>query len=289
MFQGQLKALLSALSHEYVAETIYLVEMAKKFIKPTLQRCTLGRVPVYGQPDLSGPMISEVRFGEMVDVFDVVDNIAWVQNRADDYVGYTFADAYGQELCNPQHRVGVLRTFLFSAPRLKSQPIDMLTLGTLVEVMGAPEDGFVPINPHGWIYEKHLMPTDVYYHPVETALRLLGVPYLWGGRSPVGCDCSGLVQLCLELAGVQAPRDSDQQRHALATDVIIDWESLPLERGDIIFMDGHVGLMASAFELVHANAHHMQVTVEPLADAVVQAGPLVAWASAKDFMQAVAA
>jgi cell wall-associated NlpC family hydrolase len=99
---------------------------------------------------------------------------------------------------------------------------------------------------------------------VSVAERFLGTPYLWGGRSRLGLDCSALVQLSLAAAGVDAPRDSDMQQAELGTTVLIPADLEGLQRGDLVFWPGHVAIMSDAVMMVHANAHHMAVAIEPL-------------------------
>ncbi len=103
---------------------------------------------------------------------------------------------------------------------------------------------------------------------VFTAGRLLNVPYLWGGRTPKGIDCSGLVQLALEMAGIDCPRDSDQQREAFGKPLACHWRDVEWKRGDLVFFSGHVGIMTGTEQLIHASGHHMLVTAEPLIEAV---------------------
>jgi len=101
---------------------------------------------------------------------------------------------------------------------------------------------------------------------------MLHTPYLWGGRTPRGIDCSGLVQLSLEMAGIECPRDSDQQREAFGKPLPYHWRDMPWRRGDLVFFEGHVGIMTGVDSLIHASAFHMEVTVEPLIDAVFGRG-----------------
>ena len=102
------------------------------------------------------------------------------------------------------------------------------------------------------------------------------MPYLWGGRTPKGVDCSGLVQLALDLAGVAAPRDSDQQRQAFGQPLPNHWRDTVWRRGDLIFFPGHVGIMTNNEDMIHASAFDMKVVVEPLYDVVMRGSEILA-------------
>jgi cell wall-associated NlpC family hydrolase len=92
-------------------------------------------------------------------------------------------------------------------------------------------------------------------------------PYYWGGKSVLGIDCSGLVQISLEACGMAALRDSDMQEETLGSRLMVN-DLGNLNRGDLIFWDGHVGILRDAETLIHANGHHMMVVAEPLKLAV---------------------
>ncbi len=247
---------------------------AARFVEPVLRQCIRGVAPLLAAPDHDAKLVSEVRYGEFLDVFELPaaksDGFAWVQNRSDRYVGYMpFVEALSEQIADLSSRINVLRTYIYPEPDVKSPPIDELTLGSYVR-LGASEGKFRKLATGGYVFAKHAAPatdtTTTDY--VFTAGRLLNVPYLWGGRTPRGIDCSGLIQLSLEMAGVDCPRDSDQQREAFGKSLPCHWRDVPWRRGDIVFMKGHVGIMTGPDHMIHASGYHMLVTVEPLIDAV---------------------
>ena len=120
-------------------------------------------------------------------------------------------------------------------------------------------------TPLLWVVREHLTSLGTWARdPAAVAERFLGVPYLWGGRDSLGLDCSGLVQQAFYAVGRACPRDTDQQLAAFAQPA----ERAALQRGDLVFWKGHVGMMLDAQRLIHANAHHMAVAIEPVETAL---------------------
>lgn len=217
------------------------------------------------------PLDTEAVFGETLRVFETAASYCWVQLDRDGYVGYLPADALSRQIVEPTHRVSALATFVYPGTDIKAPPLLQLPLGATVRVTGQDErfatialtDGF-----SGRLVARHLAAADRPAHDfVDVAERFIGTPYLWGGRTRHGLDCSGLLQTALESAGVAAPRDSDMQQAALGTEVLIPSDLEGLERGDLVFWPGHVGIMVDGVMLLHANAHHMAVAAEPLVQA----------------------
>ena len=210
---------------------------------------------------------------------DTAEGWSWVQNQTDGYVGFVRSDTVGPLLPEPTHRVTALRTFVYPGPDMKLPPAASLTLGSRV-ALGAE------IETRGTLFRtvaggtraivaSHVAPLDAPPEPdyVAVAERFLNVPYLWGGRTSIGLDCSALVQLSLMAAGIAAPRDTDMQRDQLGTAVDGGIEA-PLRRGDLVFWPGHVAILTVPDTIVHASGHHMTVVTEPLADAVARIGAI---------------
>ena len=239
---------------------------AARFVAGRRRRVSAGVADLRRAPEDRAALDSQLLFGETVLVFEERDGWAWVQNETDGYVGYAPCSALGDEAEQATHKLSAPRSFLYPEPDIKAPPLDVLSLGARAAVTG--EDGAFSRVPGGWIYSRHLAPlADPVPDYVETALDLLGVPYLWGGRSTIGLDCSALVQLALDRAGIACLRDSGQQETTLGSARPLDQ---PPERGDIIYFPGHVAIALDAKRVVHANALDMLTAIEPLADVVAR-------------------
>ncbi len=227
--------------------------------------------PVHGAPRRDGEMTSEALFGEAVTVYEEHEGWAWVQLRDDGYVGYVPANALKPGTFAATHRICVPRTFLFPEPDIKSIPMTSLPFSASVAgTMG--EGDFMAVKGGGFIYAKHVRPLDHMADDwVAVAESFLGAPYLWGGKTIAGLDCSGLVQVSARAAGHDVPRDSDMMRENFGAALPGDHDGLA--RGDVVFWKGHVGIMRDAETLLHANAHHLLCVSEPLGDAVKRIEP----------------
>lgn len=240
---------------------------AERFVEGVPCQLRTGFATVKAQPDFEARQTTQALFGETVTVYEEHDGWVWGQIETDGYVGYLRLDTLWGETPEPTHRVSAIRTFLFPEPDLKSPTLDVLSLTSRVAVAGET-NGFAELEQGGWVFMKHLAGVDdVAPDYVATARKLTGVPYLWGGKTSMGLDCSGLVQIALDAAGLPVPRDSDQQAQAIGEAVA---DTSDLRRGDIVFFPGHVGIMTGPDLLLHANAFHMMVTEEPLAEVVAR-------------------
>jgi cell wall-associated NlpC family hydrolase len=229
-------------------------------------RVTAGAAPVRTEPRGDASLATEALHGEIVRVFDEHEGWAWGQLRADGYVGWLPAAALGPVDPAPTHRVAALRTFVFPGPSIKLPPVETLSLGAECAVE-AGDGPLVRLVSGGFVPAVHLAPREARADDfVAVAERFVGTPYLWGGKTSLGIDCSGLVQVALAATGIDGPRDSDMQAAALGVPVA-DVTAADLHRGDLVFWPGHVAIARGDGTLVHANAHHMAVAVEPAAAA----------------------
>lgn len=215
-------------------------------------------------PDPDAGLATQLLMGEPFTVYETrADGLAWGQSDWDGYVGYVPASGLGPTRPDGR-RLTALASHAYTAPALKARIAGPLPFLADLDVTGTAS-GYACLADGSHVPEPHLAPLA--RDPVAVAHRFLGAPYLWGGRSAAGLDCSALVQLALMATGTPAPRDSDMQAALLGT---TQPDDAPLARGDLVFWRGHVGWMSDAITLLHANAHHMTVTEEPLAEAVAR-------------------
>ena len=240
---------------------------ALRFVEGDRRRVAVGHAGLRRAPNPLAGLETEALYGEEVVVYDELEGWAWVQLALDGYVGYMPSAALSADLGpGATHRVAALRTLLFPEPSIKTPPTDALSMGAKVSV--ADSDGrFAVLDTGAYAIAAHLAPVDVFESdPVAVAERFVGAPYLWGGRTSLGLDCSGLVQVALAACGIAAPRDADMQEAALG-------EAAPLgkvRRNDLMFWKGHVALVRDENAIVHANGHAMAVAVEPLRAAIAR-------------------
>ncbi|MCY0092965.1 NlpC/P60 family protein [Hoeflea ulvae] len=244
---------------------------AARFADGTPGEVILPVAPLRPRPDDSCSMDSEALFGEALTVFDRRDGWAWVQLAVDGYVGYLREEAIREGSTPATHLVSVPRSFVYPGPDLRFPHLMALSMGSRVTVTGAAETRATPysvLKDGSAIIATHLRPiTEIAAEDaVSVATRFLHTPYLWGGRSGFGIDCSGLVQMALAMTGKPAPRDSDLQAANLGH--AIDPGTDGLQRGDLVFWKGHVGFVEDEHTLLHASGGTMYVTREPLREAI---------------------
>jgi cell wall-associated NlpC family hydrolase len=239
---------------------------APRYAVGRAKRIIAASAPLRRYPDPGAALETEALHGESVTVYDESEGWAWAQLDRDSYVGYLPLAAVGAPV-EPTHRVATLRTHAYPGPSIKLAPRMALSLGARLEIVGREGDFAVAADGlHFWL--RHLAAVNAYEPDhVAVAERFLQAPYLWGGRTSEGIDCSGLVQAALAAAGQAAPRDSDLQEASLGEPIAIDDPRAPLKRGDLVFWKGHVGIMRDPVTLIHANGWHMKVVSEPLSEA----------------------
>lgn len=237
---------------------------AARFVEGTPMRVRVPVAPLRREPRSDAPLDTEALFGEAVTVYENdAEGWSWIQLQDDSYVGYMPTEALGPDQMTPTHRIDALRTFVYPSPSIKEPPLTALSFGSAIAVIS--EDGKFFRTDAGFIFAMHAKPLDETEDDYAgTAERYGGIPYLWGGKSSLGIDCSGLVQTALKAAGIPCPRDTSMQVNELGSPIPFDDSLRGLQRGDFVFWKGHVGIMLDAENLVHANGHFMEVVSEPL-------------------------
>jgi cell wall-associated NlpC family hydrolase len=240
---------------------------AARYVEGRLREVIEPQAPLRRAPLPDANLITEALLGERVTVYETTDEgWAWGQLAGDQYVGWMPANALSLPGPAPTHKVSALRTFAFPGLDIKLPPLAALPFGARLVVV-RHEAPFAVTAAGGYVPAQHLQPTDVAEPDfVAVAERFVGVPYLWGGKTSLGIDCSGLVQVALTACGVACPRDSDMQERALGTTIASDVAEL--RRGDLLFWKGHVAIVRDPETLLHATGHYMAVVTEPLVQAV---------------------
>ena len=240
---------------------------ALRFVKPELRQMTVSIASVHAEPRMDAATVTEALLGEQVNVFQIKDGWAFVQLVADRYVGYLPARCLTSQVLETTHRIAVPSTLLYVRPDIKATPVQHVYMNSLVSVIKIEGD-FARLRDHRFVWLKHLMPAGTTWDdPATIAEAFVNAPYLWGGKSAAGLDCSALVQLAWQACGFDCPRDTDMIQSAFGKPLQRD-RNLKLARNDMVFWKGHVGLMLDSSSLIHANGYHMQVVVEPLSSAI---------------------
>ncbi len=236
----------------------------------TVLQVSDGVTPLRARAAEDGPQETQMLFGELFEVEK--EEAGWAYGKAlfDGYQGWVELDALAAPVSESTHYVSALRTFRFSAPDLKSPPLGIISMNAKAHFDGTFENRFVKEARGGWVFADHLKPVGSQAKDyVAVAEMFLGAPYFWGGRESTGLDCSALVQNAMEQAGRNVPRDSGPQRAHFGQDPEGElfgdgdgaWQAMSLQRGDLTFWKGHVGIMVDGERMIHANATYMAVTI----------------------------
>jgi cell wall-associated NlpC family hydrolase len=245
---------------------------AQRFVEGEAYEIGTAQAPVRDAPTHAAELQTEALKGERLTVYEISqEGWAWGQLAGDGYVGYVPASALRAPGPAATHKVTALRTFVFPGPSIKLPPTEMLSFGARL-VITRQDDKFAITPFGGHVPVLHLAPVGAMETDfVAVAERFLGTPYLWGGKSSLGLDCSALVQLALAACGIPCPRDTDMQEQALGRALPSAAEPKDLRRGDLVFWKGHVAIVRDEATLVHANASgHMAVAVEATAAAIAR-------------------
>jgi cell wall-associated NlpC family hydrolase len=240
---------------------------AGRYAQPWPAHCVVPAAAIRRAPDPDAEQLDQLLFGEAFDVLESSQGWAWGQARRDGYVGYVAEAALAAGQAEPTHWVSAPRAYAFAEPNIKSRIQGLYSMNVLL-VAHEREDRFVRCEGAGWFVERQLSPLgQAEPDPATVAEQFVGAAYQWGGRESLGLDCSGLVQQALLACGRACPRDTDMQA-AIGAPIARE----ALRRGDLVFWRGHVGMMQDETRLIHANAYHMAVSIEPLATAIERIG-----------------
>ncbi len=249
------------LAAEHLRDTV----AAESYAPGRRMQISIAFADLRRSPSESAATDTQALYGETLIVYEDKDGWSWCQLDRDRYVGYIRSDALTSRVVKPNQRVRVRHTLVYSAPDIKSPPIAALPFGAEVHVVGASEK-FCELHTGGHVFARHLaVSTRPLSDFVGLAEMFLHTPYLWGGKTDVGIDCSGLAQVALIAVGVAAPRDTDMMETMLGRPADVDERLRSLRRGDLVFWRGHVGIMQNEEMLLHANGYTMTVASEPLA------------------------
>jgi cell wall-associated NlpC family hydrolase len=243
---------------------------ADRFVDGEAFEVSEAIAPLRNAPSPDAELMTQALKGERVTVYDRNgEGFSWGQLNSDGYVGWLPDSTLAPAAAAPTHKVTALWTFAFPGPSIKLPPVEAIPMSARLAIIGA-EGPFAVTGQGRYLPSQHLAPLEANASDfVAVAERFIGTPYLWGGKSAFGIDCSGLVQIALNAAGTGCPRDSDMQMDGLGR-ALDSAEIKRLQRGDLIFWKDHVAIVRDAATVVHANAHHMATATENTAEAIAR-------------------
>ena len=247
---------------------------ASRFVEGRPARVVAPVADLRNAPEPLSAIDTQLLCGDAVLVFDEAEGWAWVQAERDGYVGYAPAEALSDMAPQPSHVVISQRTFVYPGPELKLPPTACHSMGAELAIVDFSENRgttYARLASGEALIASHLRPLGWQADDwVAVAESFLHTPYLWGGTSSFGLDCSGIVQLSMRMAGRTVRRDTDMQSGDIGIELDPGPALADLQRGDLVFWKGHVGIMRDGETLLHASGHTMTVASEPLADAVTR-------------------
>ena len=220
---------------DLVAEYLRDRVTAPRYASPLAASVIAETSAIRAAPADTAIQTSELLFGENVDVYEDQNGWSWIQGRADGYVGYVRSDDLHPGHAGPSHRVITRLSHLFPEADIKSPPVGRLTMGAEITITES-DSRFSQLADGRYIMTAHISPVGEYQDdPIAVAMQCMDAPYLWGGRSSLGLDCSGLVQIALMCAGINVPRDTDLQEQAIGERLDPDDRFRSLQKGDFVF------------------------------------------------------
>lgn len=248
---------------------------AARFVEGAVREVIDAQAPMRRTPSHEAPLDTEALKGERVIVYETTgEGWCWSQLESDGYVGWLPANALAAPGPLPTHKVSALRTLVFPFADIKQTPVEYLPLGARVAIVrtdARADERFAVTAGGGFIPARHLSEIEAHdANFVSVAEKFLGAPYLWGGKTGLGLDCSGLVQVSLDACGIACLRDSDMQERNAGARIDARSSLEHLQRGDLVFWKGHVAIARDNTTIIHANAFHMAVAIEPVAEAIAR-------------------